>query len=153
VRGRPDDTWPNRPRVPGHADIAGRVAGGEQAGEPLAAVAGEAFVGHLQHPPAAVERIIFAAAVAEGLVLHPTPALIQRRVGDAYDVEGVGDLHGGGEHRVEHGSIRVRQIQRGPPDPVPPRLGTGGEPGARASAVASRDDVEELSALHVDDLG
>ena len=91
--------------------------------------------------------------MAERLVLHPAPALIQRLVGEPHHVERVSDLHGVGEHRVEHRLVGRRQVQRRPADPGPPRLGSGGEPGARPRRVTPGDDVEELPAAHVDDLG
>ena len=68
-------------------------------------------------------------------------------------MERVGDLGGVGEHRVEHGAIRRRQIQGRPLDARTPRLGVGSEPTARLAAVTTRDDIEELAAAHVDDLG
>lgn len=117
------------------------------------AVVAESLSCHHQPSAGTVERIVFAAAVPDGLVLHPAPALIQRRVGEPGDVEGVGDLDRVGEHRVEHGAIRRRQIQGRPLDPGAPRLGLGSEPSARPGAVATFDDVEELPVVHVDDLG
>jgi hypothetical protein len=74
-------------------------------------------------------------------------------VGERHDVIRVGDLHGVGEHRFEHHPIRAREIERRPADPVPPRRGSGGEPGTRFADVASGDDVEQLATLDVDDLG
>ena len=71
---------------------------------------------------------------------------------DADHVERVGDLHGVGQHRVEHRPIRRRQIERRPTNPVAPRLGSGSEPGARLGAVAAGDDIEQLATLDVDDL-
>ena len=82
--------------------------------------------------------------MAERVVLHPAPALIERRVGDAHHVKRVGDLDGVGEHRVEHGPIRADRSSVAQRDPGPPRLGLGGEPAARLNAVATRDDVEQL---------
>jgi hypothetical protein len=49
-----------------------------------AAVVVESFVGLGQQPTASVERIVFVAAVADGLVLDASAALIDLgRVGDA----------------------------------------------------------------------
>lgn len=71
----------------------------------------------------------------------------------AHHVERVGDLHGVVQHRVEHGPIRRRQVQRRPADPLTPPLWSGNETGARRHRVAARHDVEQLTGLHVDDLG
>jgi hypothetical protein len=85
-------------------------------------------------------------------VLHPAATLIEGRVGHSHHVEGVSDLHGGGEHRVEHGAIRGGQVEGGPDDPGPPRLGLGGEPAARLHRVTTRHDVEQLASADIDDL-
>ena len=114
-----------------------------------AAVVVEAFVGLGQQPPAAVERIVFAASMAERLVLHPAAALIELVVRELHDMERVGDLDGVGQHRVEHRPIRARQIQRRPRDVRPPRrrcvrraTGTAPtllRPGTTSSSCPARD--------------
>ena len=88
--------------MPGQLHLTAGVAGGEQADEAFASFVGESFSGDPWQPPGAVERVVAAAAVADGLVLHPPAALIECRVGHPYDVERVGDLDGVGQHRVEH---------------------------------------------------
>ncbi len=98
------------------------------------------------------EWIITPAAVSEGLVLDTASALIERGVRELHDVERVSNLGGIGEHRVEHGAIRRRQIQRGPLDLVPPRLVACGEPATWLHSGAAGHDVEELAAAHIDDL-
>ena len=71
----------------------------------------------MQTAAAAVERVGLAATMAEGLVLHPSPALVQRAlVGEAHHMKRVGDLDGVGEHRVED-----RLVGRMPTDPASPR--------------------------------
>jgi hypothetical protein len=50
-------------------------------------VLGQSFPGHHQPASGAVERIVLAAPMAEGLVLHPASALIERGVGELHDVE------------------------------------------------------------------
>ena len=117
------------------------------------AVDTEALAGHDETSPTAVERVGLAAPMTERLVLHPASTLIQHLVGEAHDVERVRDLDGVREHRVEHRLVGRREIQRRPCDPGPPRLRSGGEPGGRPRRVAPGDDVEELPAAHVDDLG
>lgn len=112
---------------------------------------GEAPLGHHQPAPAAIERVVFVAAMTEGLVLHPTSALVQGDVREMDDVIRIGDLGGVGEHRVEHHPIRTGQVQRRPTHPVTPRLGWGSEPCAHR--VEPIDDIEQLATFHVDDLG
>ena len=65
------------------------VTGVEEAQQPGAAMAVEAFVGLGQQPPAAVQRICFVAPVADRLVLDPPAALVQFGVGQLVHVERV----------------------------------------------------------------
>ncbi|HEX8690779.1 MAG TPA: hypothetical protein VF729_11105, partial [Solirubrobacterales bacterium] len=51
------------------------------------------------------------------------------------------------QHRVEHRLVGRRQIKRRPPDPGPPYLRLGGEPGARPRCVTPGDDVEQLTEI------
>ena len=114
---------------------------------------GEAFAGHHQPAPAAVERVVFVATMTEGLVLHPASALVQRDVREVHDVIRIGDLHRCGEHRVEHHPIRTGQVQRRPAHPVTPRLRSGGEPGAHRDDLRPGNNIEQLAVFHVNDLG
>src|ERR1700722_12994066 len=91
--------------------------------------------------------------MTERLVLYPPTALVETLVGQAYQVERVGDLDGVGQHGVEHGPIRPRQIQRGPYNPAPPAGSPAGQPGARPSNSPAFDDIEEPAASDVDDRG
>jgi hypothetical protein len=129
-----------------------RVAGTKQAHQLVVLIWREALAGDREPAACAPERVIASAAVAEGLVLHAAPALIERLVGELHDVERIGDLDSVGEHRVEHRAIRRRQIERRPLDPRPPRRVSGGEPAARFDAVAARHHIEELATANVDDL-
>jgi hypothetical protein len=68
-------------------------------------------------------------------------------------VERVGDLAGGGQHRVERQPPRAREIQHRPADRVPPRGGHRREPGAQPPSGAAFDDIEELVGGDIDDRG
>ena len=48
--------------------------------------------------------------MSHGLVLHPAAALVDRAVGDAGYMEGVGDAHRMGEMRREPGAIGVGEV-------------------------------------------
>lgn len=140
-------------RVPREPHLASWVTGALQSHQLVVLVIGEPFAGHHQPTAGTVELIVLAAAMTEGLVPHPTPALVKRNVVELDDVELIGNLDGIGQHRVEHRPIRRRQIQGRPLDPGPPLVGLCGEPAARFAAVPTFDDVEELAAADVDDLG
>src|SRR5690606_8419470 len=95
--------------VPGGADLASGIAGVEQAEQLRAATVIESFVDHGEQSPGSVERVVFAAPVAEGLVLDPAADLVEPLVGQRHEVERVCDLAGVGEHRVEREPPRARE--------------------------------------------
>jgi len=92
------------PRV---ADFAAWVAGVEEAEELRAALLIEAFIGLRQQASTPIERVVSAAAMAHGVVLHAAAALIELVVREFHDVERIRDLYRVGEHRVEHRPIRA----------------------------------------------
>ena len=114
-------------RVPCHAHLASRVAGFEQASELGVAAFVETFVRLGQESACPVERVVLAAPVTERLVLDPPPALVQLGVGELHEMKRVGDLGGVGDHRVEHGPVRARQVKGRPPDPAAPGITPFGE--------------------------
>jgi len=68
--------------VPCGADFATWIAGIEQAEELSPAVVGKAFVGSRQQSPGLIEGIMLETAMAQRLVLHPMPALVELGVGE-----------------------------------------------------------------------
>ena len=94
-------------RVPGRGDFAVRVTGAKQAEQLPPALVVEALVGLGEQPATAIERVGLAAPVAEGLVLHPPPALVELVVGELHHMERIGDLGGTRHHRVEDRPIRA----------------------------------------------
>ncbi len=140
-------------RVPCHAHLCVGVAGFEQTEQLLAALLVEAFIGLGEKSATSVERVVLVAAVAEGLVLDAAAYLVELRVGELHEVERIGDLGGGREHRVEREAPRARQVQHRPPDRVEPRFGSPHQPFEEASGRAALDHVEELAPSHVHDRG
>jgi hypothetical protein len=68
-------------------------------------------------------------------------------------MERVGDLNNIGELRVEHAAVAVEQVEGSPLDAIPPCLGLFGEPTARPRSAATRHNVKELTASHINNLG
>jgi hypothetical protein len=68
-----------------------------------------------------IQRVRLAAAMTEGLVLHPPPDLIDAAVGDPHDVKRIGDAAGVIEMRRQSGAERLGQIRRHHGDPAEPR--------------------------------
>ena len=78
--------------MPRQADLAAGIAGGEQAPELGIATLAEPFVRGDQQPPRPIERVVLAAAVAQGLVLDAAADLVEGVVAEPNDVERVRDL-------------------------------------------------------------
>jgi hypothetical protein len=106
--------------VPHHADLTTRIPGSEQTPQLRVAALVETFMGLRGEPPGAIQGIVLAATVTERFVLNPPSVLIQLGVRQSYDVEGVGDLGGVGQHDIEGLAIRAREVQGGPLHLVPP---------------------------------
>jgi hypothetical protein len=137
---RPDDLL----GVPGHAHVAPRIASVEQAPQLGFAAVVEALVGLGQQPPGPVERVVFAAPVADGLVLHPPPALVEFRVGQPHEMERISHLGHVAKGVVEGLAVRARRVQHPEADRLAPLLGLGLEPCAGTGGAAAGHDVEEL---------
>lgn len=138
--------------MPGGADLAGGVAGFEEAEQAAVTVAVEAFTGDREQASGPIQRVALASPVAACVVLHPTADLVEGLVGETHDVERIGDLGRLRQHRVEHAAIGAGQVERGPPDPVHPVVRTRLEPGAHGCGVTASNDIEELAVFDIDDL-
>jgi hypothetical protein len=62
--------------MPGGAHLAAGVAGFEEAAQLRVAAFVEPFVRLGEQPAGPVQRVVLAAPMADGVVLHPTPALV-----------------------------------------------------------------------------
>ena len=98
-----------------------------------------------EQPPAPVERIVFVAAMTESVLLGAATHLVESGVRELDDVERVRDLDRVRQRVVERLAIRPRQIQRRPPDVVPPRLWLAVDPCRRRLGCATLDNIEELA--------
>jgi hypothetical protein len=102
----------------------------------------ESFGGHGEQLASPVERVVPAAAVPEGLVLDPAPALVDFLVGQLDQMERVGDLGRPGQRRVEGLAVGTREVEGGVLDAKAPVTGAALDPDSRLLAVATRHDVE-----------
>ena len=68
-------------------------------------------------------------------------------------MERVGDLAGVGQRHVEGAPIGAGEVQHAPVDALAPRLGLREQPPGGTRSVATRDKVEQLTPLHVDNRG
>ncbi len=139
--------------MPGRGDLAAGIAGPEQSEELVPAVVVDPLMRLGEQPPAAVEGIVLVAPVSERLVLDPTATFVELVVSQLDHVERIGDLGGVRDHGVEHGTVGAGEIEGGKADGVQPLPTLCFEPGLRVLPLATRDDVEELAASDIDDLG
>lgn len=75
----------------------------KQAEKLRAACLVEAFVGLGEQPPAAIQRIVFAAPMTRRVVVDPAPDLVESRrwLASLITMKRIGDLGGAGQHRIE----------------------------------------------------
>ena len=139
--------------VPGVSDLAVGVAGVEQASQSVAARVGDVLRRRHELLAGPVQRVVFAAAVAQRLVLDPAAHVVEGVVAQPHDVEGVRDLSGFGHSGVERGPVRAREVQHRPADGLEPDVGPAQQPACGRFSVAASDYVEELAASDVDDAG
>ena len=137
----------------GGAEFAVGISGGEELEHPCQAIVAQAFVSGEEHAPAAVERITLAAAVAELFLLHPTAAVIDRRVRQLDRMEVVHHPDRVRQVRVECLAVAGGRIQGCERDLVAPVDTAFNEPGAQHVGGSALDDVEQAVAVQVDDLG
>src|SRR3546814_240269 len=131
-------------RVPRRADLALGIASFEQPGQLGVTALVETFVGLRQEPPCAVERVVLAAPMTEGLVLHPASALVQLLVGQLGDVERISDLANMAEAFVEDLAVGARHVQHTPTDRAIPGFGMIVEPLRRLDRRASLDALDQI---------
>ena len=89
--------------------------------------------------------------MAEGVVLDSAAHLVDVVVGEADDVERVGDLAGVGQRHVEGAPVRPGEPQHTPVDTLAPRLGVIQQPPGGTVGVATRDNAEQLALGYVYD--
>ena len=93
------------------------------------------------------------AAVGEHLILDPTPALVDRLVGKLHQMEGVGDLVDPGQGRFNDLAVGTREVEGGLGHVEAPVADSLLQPGDWLVAVATRNDVEQLTASDIHDRG
>ena len=137
--------------VPGQADLAFGVACIEQSPQPDPPVVGDALRGRHEQFADPVQRVVFAAAVPERVVLDSAADLVKGVVAQPYDVERVRDLLRGGRRRVERGPIRSREVQHRPTDGAAPCAGPLEQPLRGRFGRPASDYVQQLAPSDVDD--
>ncbi len=93
-------------------------------------------------PPYPVQRIVFAAAMSEGLVLHPASRLVQAPVGDLHHMERVGDLDGMIKIRRQSGPESFVEIGRHGRDPGEPFGRLGAQPRSHIGGGVALHEID-----------
>ena len=105
---------------------------------PVMAPLVESFVAGEKQLADAVERVVLAASMVQRLVLDTSSHLVEAAVGDAHDVERIGDPGHMREVGVESSPVGLGQIGGHHIDARQPGLGLSGEPFPQViGAVAS----------------
>ena len=125
----------------------------EESEQLLASVLAESFARHGEKSTRPVEGIVLMAAVSEDLVLNATTALVDLLVGELHYMKRVRDLAGPGQRLVEDLGVGAGEVERGVGNVEAPQARALLQPGNRLVAVATRNDVEQLTVSHVHDRG
>lgn len=104
---------------PAAQDVLVRVPDPQPEQEPVEAALVEAFGPHDQQLPDVVQRVVFAAAVAERLVCHAAADLVERLIGESRR-GGTGRRHGSPRPAVHRALCGRTRRDRSPP-PAPAR--------------------------------
>ena len=104
------------------------VACGEQAAEFGVGVFAEPFLSRNEQPPRPIERVVFAAAVAEGVVLGSTPCLVEAVVGETDHMKRISDL-------TSLGNATSKLRRYAPRDPKCPKRYRHATPGVAPTAT------------------
>ncbi len=123
------------PVQPGAEQFVVGVTDAQPEQHPLGTAAVEAFAAGEQQLANPIQRVVLAATMAEGLVLHPATDPVDAAVADAHDVQQVSNTAGVGEVRGQPGTERLGQISGHHLDGrQPPRVGVGG-PSSQVAAL------------------
>jgi hypothetical protein len=129
--------------LPGDVDFAAWVAGVEAAADLGLLPFGEVFDAVAEQAADLVQRVVFVAAAAEGVLLHPASHLIDYLGAEPDHVEGI-------EHRdrvrqavVNGVGVAAERVQRGLLDAVDEAFGLGFQPGLVDAAGAADDRVQQ----------
>ncbi len=96
-----------------------------------------------KHPANAVERVALAAAVAQGVVLHPAADLIGGAGEQPHDVKRVQHRGGVLEPAGQRGVVAPERVEGGDLHPAGERLALGVDPIAQNPTGAAFNDVEQ----------
>ena len=100
--------------LPGKIDFPVGVAGVEAPGELGLLALGEVFHAVAEQPADLVQRVVFVASVAEGVLLHPAADLVDDLSPEPDDMEGVEDRHRVGQLVTDRVGIAAERIQARP---------------------------------------
>jgi hypothetical protein len=98
--------------LPGGRHLATRVTGGKPSAQPRSSPAGELLGGRQQQLADPVQRVMLAAPVAQGGLLHAMADLVDHRVGQLDGVEVVHDHGGVAERGCQRAGVAAPGVQR-----------------------------------------
>ena len=113
----------------------------------------EAFVAGEQELANPIERVSFAAAMSERLVLDPPAHLVDAAVGDAHHMERVGDADRMVEVRGGSRAIALGQVGGDDTDGPHPGRVLLGTPSAQVNGGVALHHVDDPLAVQIDEAG
>ena len=103
--------------APGHGDFVVGVAGLQAGLDPFDLAGGEPVGAGAECVADPVERVVFAAAVAELFLLDPAPGFLHRLQAELHHVEGVQHRDGVVELVTDRVAVATERVQGGGADP------------------------------------
>ncbi len=137
----------------GPADLVEGIPGAQGLGEPVPLVLTQPLPAPGEEAADAIERVDLASPVPGGLSLDPAADVIDTGVGQLHGVEDV-DRDGGLRQRGGQGlEVPGVGIDGGDGHLLTEVPGASGKPAGHRGCAATRDDVQELVPVEVDQLG
>jgi hypothetical protein len=109
--------------LPGKINFPDRVAGVEATVELGLLALGEVFHTVAEEPADLIQRVVFVAAAAQAVLLHPTPDLIDHLSPEPHHMEGIEHRHRVREAVMNRVGIAAERVQGGVVDAVDELLG------------------------------
>ena len=129
--------------LPGDVHLVCGVAGVEACSDLGLLTLGEVFHAVAEEPADLVQRVVFAAAVAQRVLLHAPPHLVDHLRPEPDDMERIEDSHGVRQAVTDGVGVAAERIQGGLFHAVDEAVGLGFQPALVDAAGAADDGVEQ----------
>lgn len=139
--------------VPGGGDVPAGVAGGQTGLQTGAPPPARGVRWRSAGAADAIQRVVFAAAVAERFLLDAAADFVDDGVGQLDGVEVIDHEHGVGQPGLDGVDIAPVRVDGDHADVVAPALAASGQPARHRCGGAVFDDIQQPAGGHVDQPG